>query len=373
MADDPVSAALEQAARCLERGDYGQALRLLTPLADSHGPISALGGRLRLQMATALMGQGHTERAADVCRSVVGCRDSLLRSQARDLLLVLEAPALRRPPEWSLTLPRLPEEPLQGAARGRSRGQAQGPPAPPPPPVGRTRAPLGFALVVILVVLVLTNLLAGCVQVRSEIRFEGPGRLRISHELGGAAGRPSPWQQRLVADLRARGYRAISTAAVDRQRLEGPVLPAAEGLVALGDDLGRAAALAGLPLPAPQWQFRERNWLVGVQQSFSLDLDLRPLSGLEAADLSLALGPLSRRAVRQSLPLAVHPAGMTHGKRGIQVWPLQVGALNQLHVRTWRWSPLGLGAGLIGLLLGLVLGLQRLRLALGFGPPQLPA
>jgi hypothetical protein len=42
-------------------------------------------------------------------------------------------------------------------------------------------------------------------------------------------------------------------------------------------------------------------------------------------------------------------------------------------VITWRWSPLGLGASLIGLLLALVLGLQRLRLALGFGPPQLPA
>jgi hypothetical protein len=54
-------------------------------------------------------------------------------------------------------------------------------------------------------------------------------------------------------------------------------------------------------------------------------------------------------------------------------WPLRFGALNQLELRCWRWSPLGLGGIGIGLALAVVLGLQRLRLLLGFGLPQLPA
>jgi hypothetical protein len=52
---------------------------------------------------------------------------------------------------------------------------------------------------------------------------------------------------------------------------------------------------------------------------------------------------------------------------------LQPGAINQLQFSCWRWSRLGLGALVIGVLLVVVAVLQRLKLAAGFGPPQLPA
>jgi hypothetical protein len=52
---------------------------------------------------------------------------------------------------------------------------------------------------------------------------------------------------------------------------------------------------------------------------------------------------------------------------------LQPSALNRLELSCWRWSRLGLGAVGVALLLGLVSLLQRLRLAAGFGLPQLPA
>jgi hypothetical protein len=54
-------------------------------------------------------------------------------------------------------------------------------------------------------------------------------------------------------------------------------------------------------------------------------------------------------------------------------WPLQPGAVNRLELACWRWSRLGLGALGVALLLALVSLLQRLRLAAGFGLPQLPA
>jgi hypothetical protein len=55
------------------------------------------------------------------------------------------------------------------------------------------------------------------------------------------------------------------------------------------------------------------------------------------------------------------------------IWRLQPGAINQFEFRCWRWSRLGLGSLAIALLLGLVALLQRLKLAAGFGLPQLPA
>jgi hypothetical protein len=69
----------------------------------------------------------------------------------------------------------------------------------------------------------------------------------------------------------------------------------------------------------------------------------------------------------------VQPLPPHQGRPSTLVWHLQPGALNQLEVSCWRWSRLGVGALVIALLLALVALLQRLRLAAGFGLPQLPA
>jgi len=58
---------------------------------------------------------------------------------------------------------------------------------------------------------------------------------------------------------------------------------------------------------------------------------------------------------------------------GALVWRLQPGSINRLEFSCWRWSRLGVGALVIGLLFALVALLQRLKLAAGFGLPQLPA
>ncbi|MFS6827775.1 hypothetical protein [Cyanobium sp. ATX-6F1] len=154
---------LDRSRAALDRGDYGTALALLEPLAELHGPRTAIGGRLRLLMATALMGQGKSERALRLCRSLRACADPDLRLEAKALEMVLEAPELERPRNWSLTLPALGEvESLQGRARAGSLGRSdpRRQEAPPPPPVGPTRVPWGFAAL-LSVLLLLAALLGG--------------------------------------------------------------------------------------------------------------------------------------------------------------------------------------------------------------------
>jgi hypothetical protein len=138
------------------------------------------------------MGQGNSVRAMVCCRQVTRCADPTLRAQARDLLEVLEAPALERPREWSLTLPELGEtEPWRGRLQqiARTRRARQSPPrrrrrrwAPPAPP---------WALPsLVLCLLLLGLLLGGCVQVRAELHFGAPGRMQLVEELSPPPGHP---------------------------------------------------------------------------------------------------------------------------------------------------------------------------------------
>jgi hypothetical protein len=377
MAEDP----LAEARRLLDRGEYGQVLRLLEPLQEECSPQTPAGAQLRLLMATALMGQGHTDRAAACCRSLSRCRDATLRAQAKALLVVLEAPELRRPPEWSLTLPDLAgTPPLEGGGAGPSRPGRRRPEPPPPPPVGPTRAPVGFALLVAVVLLLLAGLLGGCMEVRTDLRFEGPGRLQLSHHLRSATGSETPWQRRFSAALEGRLPEISSPGPFRADRRGGerilstPVLPARQALEALSGSLEVAGQLSGVALPEPVLRWQERNWLVGVRQQLELELDLRAIAAIPGLELGVALTPVRPGAVLRAEPDGVlrAPAADRRDRRRL-LWPLRPGERNRLELRCWRWSGLGLGAMAVLLVLVLVLGLQAIRRRLGFGLPELPA
>jgi hypothetical protein len=367
---DQLTASLEAARQAIDRGDYGRVMRLLEPLAEEHPALTAAGAELRLLLATALMGQGESEAAAAWCRSLRACQDPDLRARGKALQMVLEAPALQRPRDWSITLPDLPVsgslESLGATASNRRRSRKADPP--PPPPVGPTRAPLGFAalVVVALLLLLLASLLGGCVEMRTDLRFAGPGRLQITHQLRSGTGPAMPWQRSLGASLEREGFR--SREAGGATILQSPVLPLDQARAALVASVRAAGEAGGESVPAPRLEVSERNWLVGVGQRVWLDLDLRELPPLPAVDLSIGLESVRSAAVRHAEPEPVQAA-----QGGRLIWPLRVGSLNRLELRCWRWSPLGLGACAIALLLPLVLGLQRLRRQLGFGLPELPA
>lgn len=369
-AEDRLTPSLAAAGQAIERGDYGRVVRLLEPLAEEHPALTAAGAELRLLLATALMGQGQCEAAAAWCRSLRACQDPDLRARGKALQLVLEAPALQRPREWSITLP---DQPISGSleslgAKGLSRRRSRKVEPPPPPPVGPTQAPLGFAAVVavVLLLLLLASLLGGCVEMRTDLRFAGPGRLQITHQLRSSTGPPTPWQRRLGANLEREGFR--SREAGGTTILQTRVLPLEQARAALLASVRAAGEAAGESVAEPGLKVRERNWLVGVRQRVWLDLDLSALPPLPGVDLSIGLESVRASSVRRAEPEPVRSSG---GDR--LIWPLRVGSLNRLELRCWRWSPLGLGGCAIALLLPLVLGLQRLRRQLGFGLPELPA
>ena len=369
-ADDLLTPSLVAAGQAIERGDYGRVVRLLEPLAEVHPALTVAGAELRLLLVTALMGQGQSEAAAAWCRSLRACQDPDLRARAKALELVLEAPALQRPRDWSITLPDLPIsdslESLGATARNLRRSRKADPPA--PPPVGPTQAPLGFAalVAVVLLLLLLASLLGGCVEMQTDLRFVGPGRLQITHQLRSSTGPPTPWQRRLGASLDQEGFRSREVGG--STILQTPVLPIEQARAALLASVRVASEAAGQSVAEPRFTVRERNWLVGVRQGIWLDLDLRELPPLPAVDLSIGLESMRAAAVRRAEPepLQARPGGKL-------IWPLRVGSLNRLELRCWRWSPLGLGGCVIALILPLVLGLQRLRRQLGFGLPELPA
>jgi hypothetical protein len=223
--------------------------------------------------------------------------------------------------------------------------------------------------VVVLLALLLGFFLSGCVRVETQIGFGAPGRVHLQHRLEPVAGTPLPFQQRLAAALAAGDppYHVRQQGATTL--LVSPLLTPQNALRSLRDTVDQAAGLAGLALPPPALDWRETNWLIGVHQHIQFTLDLQSMPSLPGLELRLRLSPIPRGAIRTASPHAVQPAGAPHAV----IWPLQPGQRNTLEIRCWRWSPLGLGGLVIVAGLLLVVQMQRMRVRLGMGLPELPA
>lgn len=358
---------LDAAEQALEQGDYGRCLRLLEPLAAASPITEPEGAAIRMVMVTALMGQGEDRKAIATCRVLTRCKDPDLRNRARQLLSVLEAPSLERPASWSMQLPTLEMDPKLGRRSGESRRRLQ-PKPPPPPPTGPTQAPsAGFALVVMAVLLGLTLLLSGCVRVSADLELDGPDRLAMNWQISSLSGRTLPWQQNFAKALKAEGLGwTVTRPRPGTLTLNSPRLSAKDTGRLMRNSVDLAGRSAGLSLPTPDLSVRETNWLIGVQQDLSLRLDLTPLAEFPAGDLQITVNP-----VRDLNRVSSNPA-RSRVTGNVLLWPLSIGSVNELKIRRWQWSRLGLGSVVIIVLLLVSFLLQSVRLRLGFGYSELP-
>ena len=369
-----MGADLSAAEAALACGDYGQSLDLLEPLAANNPLPGAEGARIRMLMVTAWMGQGQEQTALATCRQLAKCKDPELRQRAKQLLDVLEAPSLQRPSNWSLKLPNLEMDAMTGAGSissgPRSLRRNLDPPPPPPPPTGPTRNPtIGFAALVCAVLIGLTMLLSGCIRITTTIHIPGPDRVQLGWEVKSSTQKLMPWQLHLneALSLSAPSVNVEQNSRLGQQIITAPTLPSAAANELLQRVVSSAATTAGLTLNKPQLIVQEQNWLLGVKQSLTLDIDLNDLPNVPGLNLSIRISAASFRNEAKTSPLLTTKSGND------LIWPLQPGEANHLELHGWSWNRLGVGSLIVLALLALSLILQTLRLKLGFGFPELPS
>ena len=361
--------AVAAAEAALERGDYGQCIALLEPLAEATPISDNQGAEIRMLLVTAWMGKGDESKALSTCRLLTRCKDPELKTRARQLLDVLEAPSLARPASLSMQLPTLEMDPRVGK-RPKLFNRRKLRPPPPSPPTGPTRAPAaGFAVLVVTVLIGLTLLLSGCVRITGDLSIPGPDRVEMAWTIDSRSGLKLPWQDAFSRELRAMHLPwKIRNSGNGHLEVKAPPQNSEEAAALLSQTVEAAGRSAGLVLPAPSLRLEERNWLVGLEQELLLELDLSALESLNELQIAVRLG--NQASMRR---LESSPSVANKNAKGELIWPLTIGMQNRLQWSQWRWSPLGLGSVVIVALLVLTASLQRLRLLMGFGYPELPS
>ncbi len=360
--------SLKIAEDALGRGDYGQCLELLQRLALENPLPSQKGAEIRMLMITAYMGQGDDQRAISTCRLLTQSRDSEFRSRAKQLLSILEAPSLQRPENWSIQLPEIDLVPQTDKNPYRNDSNHYKTESTPLPATGPTRdLGIGFSTFVIAILTILTILLSGCVQITTKIQLPQPEKINLIWDIESISKKILPWQTQFKDSLKEQvpAINIISNSE-GKQKISALSLEPEKANLLFQKIIFIATKTAGIELSSPQLILKENNWVIGVQQNIKVIIDLRELPEIPGLSLKIVISPSKNNGGIQGHPLQ---ASATNSE---VFWDLQQGDINELSLHAWRWSRVGIGSLTILLLMTLALLLQRIRLQMGFGFPELP-
>lgn len=116
-----------------ERGQYRASVQYLETACDRVPRNSRLGGEIQLWLVTAYEALGERTAARTLCKQLETHPSYEIRQQSSRLLYILEAPELKRPPEWMTQIPDLSAMPESDLKERRGAGVSRKPASAPEP------------------------------------------------------------------------------------------------------------------------------------------------------------------------------------------------------------------------------------------------
>ena len=93
--------------KALENGKYRVSIENLQSAKELVGFSSNLGAEVQMLLATAYQAAGKRQEAVALCQELANHPNLRMRQKAKDVLYIIQAPELQRPPEWMSQIPDL--------------------------------------------------------------------------------------------------------------------------------------------------------------------------------------------------------------------------------------------------------------------------
>ncbi len=358
------ASAIKAAEAAIEKGDYNLSIKIIDPLLLYFSAATAIGAQLRLLQVTAYMGRNDEQKAIHICQTLINHEDLTIRQQVKQLLSILDAPCLPRPSNWSVKIPKIE---MESSLKSSFRQDKKIKKKIKHPPTGPTKnLDFGFSLVTLFIILLITFLLSGCVDISTNLSFTGSDRLKISLDIDSISNKSIPWQIEFSDNLTKEHSVLKIHTEKNKQHFESPTLRFDEGNELLAEIASVASKTSGFKINKPEIITKNRNWIIGTKQNLKINFDLRELPKIPGLTLNIIINDISNKNDVKTNPL--EPSF----KNGLTLLPLEIGKINQLEVTYWKWNQISVGIILITSLTLMSIFLQTFRLKMGFGFPELP-
>tara|TARA_B100001250_G_scaffold348004_1_gene318505 strand:+ start:1 stop:933 length:933 start_codon:yes stop_codon:yes gene_type:complete len=309
------------------------------------------------------MGRGDEQKAINICQTLINNKEVSIRQQAKQLLTILDAPSLPRPANWSVEIPKIEMEPSLKSSFRKTKEKKRAN----HPPTGPTKnLDFGFSIITLLIIFLTTFLLNGCVNISTNLSVTGPDRLQMSLDIDSNSGKLIPWQMEFADNITKEHSILKIQNDENNQHFESPTIRFEEVNELLKQIASAASKTSGFEINKPEIITNNRNWIIGTKQNLKIYFDLRQLPKIPGLKINIIMHDVENKSNFKTKNL--EPIF----KKGLALFPLEIGQLNQLEVSYWKWNQISFGIILIISLTLLSIFLQTFRLKIGFGYPELP-
>ncbi len=357
---------LKEAEKALLRGEYRECLSSLELLLKEDSLESEKGAKIGILIITALIGQGETQKAISICQILTKHKSETIRQQAKQYLSILNSPELAKPEEWSITIPDLSiSEQLTISKKDRQKKAND---STFNPPTGSTKyLRPGFTILTLILLILLTWILSGCVDITTKINITGPDLIKVNWDIKSNSSELIPWQENFQASLKKISPKlSIETDQKGRQIITSPSLSSKNANKLLKKTISIASENAGFEIPQAEINLVEKNWLIGIDQNLDFSIDLRELPKVPGLKLGVKIDSKSIKNPPKGYPLDPSLANNEIA------WELEMGSINNLSFHRWQWGKIGIGSLLILSIMIFSMILQYLKRQMGLGFPELP-
>tara|TARA_B100000945_G_scaffold43190_1_gene29366 strand:+ start:7 stop:1101 length:1095 start_codon:yes stop_codon:yes gene_type:complete len=359
------ASAIKAAEAALDKGDYSLCLRIINPLLESYSITTTIGAKITLIKVTAYIGKGDEQKAINICQALINNKDTSISQQAKQLLSILEAPCLPRPSNWSVEIPKINMESSPNSSFRKVKKKEKK--IANHPPTGPTKnLDFGFSLITLLIISLLTFLLSGCVDISTNLSVTGPDRLNIIIDIDSISGKSITWQREFSNNLTKENSLLKLKEEGKKQHFESPTIRLEEVNQLLENITSAASKTSGFDIKKPEIIRTNRNWIIGTRQQLELYINLEDLPKIPGLKINITVNGIGNKNNFQTKPL--EPTL----KNGSMFLPLEIGQVNQLKVSYWKWDQIAVGLIFTISVTLMSIFLQKFRLNMGFGFPELP-
>ena len=360
---------INKAEIALNNGEYNYCINLLTPLLEKFTTSTYEGVNIRMILITSLSGLNKQEESIKICKQLKKSKYSHVREEAKALIQILDSPNLKIPDNWNIKFEDsiIEKKFKQNITQNKYSEETQKYIKITDKPTGETKPfKKGFIVLILIIFILLTSLLSGCVRIENNLDFSEIDNINYDLRIDSKYIKKIPWQLTFESELKKITSSKEIDINDDSFLLHKKGLNLTETKNYINKILKIASDIISSNLKDIEIDKFERNYIFWKKYFYTINLDLLKLEQFNDLEIFIHINnPSNTLLLKANKNIDINKNEIS--------WRILPGEINQIEFSFWYWNRSLIWTLVVLLLIAFAYYIRKKRYELGSNLPQLPS
>ena len=361
---------IKEAELALSKGEYSLCVEILYPKIDSFKVSTIEGINIRMLLITALSGLNRNDEAIDICKPLTKSRYPNIKEESVSLMQILKSPNLQIPENWNIKFESnlnkeigspIPSKILKNSSKEEKYINIQD------APTGETKPfQKGFIIFTLFLLIILLNLLSGCVKITNSLDLRDIEALNINLKIESKSINKLPWQKKVEEKFKETfPNKEIKTDDINLL-INKKNLNLNEAELFFNKVLKIISNTINTDLKDITLDHFKKNYIFLEKHIFKINLDLINLNKIDDLEINMNIINPSKVSISEK-------NDQIFANNNIINWILIPGRNNTIEFSYWYWNKFILGTLIVIILVSAAYYIRKNRFEIGSNLPELPS